>query len=95
MTRRKFSREFKEQAVRRVIENDLPVAEVARELGVNATLLHSWKTAYLSTPGSEGAPAPKETSEELVKRLRRENERLRQERDFLKKAVGFFSQNPE
>lgn len=92
---RKYSREFKEQAVRRVIEEDVSVAEVARELGVKPNLLHHWKADYLSVPRSEGAPAPKETPEELIKRLRRENERLRQERDFLKKAVGFFSQNPE
>lgn len=93
--RRKYTEEFKEQAVRRVIEEDLPVPEVAREIGVSSHLLYNWKAAYLSGPRSEGAPAPKETPEELIKRLRRENERLRQERDFLKKAVGFFSQNPE
>lgn len=93
--RRKYSREFKEQAVRRIIEEDRPVVEVARELGVAPGLLHHWRADYLAVPRSEGAPAPKESAEEQIKRLRRENERLRQERDFLKKAVGFFSQNPE
>ena len=95
MPRRRFSKEFRLQAVQRVIEEDRPVAEVARELGVPPTLLHNWKAAYLATPPAEGAPLPKETQEQLIRRLRRENERLRQERDFLKKAVGFFSQNPE
>ena len=92
--RRRFTREFKLQAIRRVIEEDRPVAEVAGELGITATLLHRWKSEYLLTASPE-APLPKETPEQEVRRLRRENERLRQERDFLKKAVGFFSQNPE
>jgi transposase len=91
--RRQYAKQFKLKAVQRVIEEDRPVAEVARELGISAGLLYNWKTEYLLAP-AEG-PLPKETSEEEVKRLRREVERLRQERDFLKKAVGFFSQNPD
>lgn len=90
---RRFSKEFKLRAVQRVVEEDRSVAEVARELGISVTLLYRWKADYLAVPG-EG-PLPKETADQEVKRLRRENERLRQERDFLKKAVGFFSQNPE
>lgn len=90
---RKFSKEFKLQAVQRVVEEDLTVAEVAREVGVSATLLHKWKSDYLAAP--QPGPLPKETTEQLVKRLRRENETLRMERDFLKKAVGFFSRDPE
>lgn len=91
---RRFSREFKLQAVQRVIEEEVTVAEVARELGVSSALLSKWKADYLAT-GPSDAPLPKETPDQLIKRLRTENERLRQERDFLKKAVGFFSQNPE
>ena len=92
--RRRFSKEFKQQAVQRVIEEDRSVAEVARELGVADGLLHRWKTEYLATAETTG-PLPKETPDQLIRRLRRENERLRLERDFLKKAVGFFSQSPE
>ncbi len=90
---RRFSKEFKLQAVQRVIEEDRPVAEVAREVGVAATLLHKWKADYLAAP--QPGPLPNETPEQLIRRLRRENETLRQERDFLKKAVGFFSRDPE
>ena len=90
---RRFSREFKLRAVQRTLEEDVPMAEVARELGVSPQLLYHWKAEYLRTP-PEG-PMPKETPEQQIRRLRAENERLRQERDFLKKAVGFFSQNPE
>jgi transposase len=91
--RRKFSREFKLQAVQRVIEEDRPLSEVARELGIAAGLLTSLKADYLAAPAP--GPLPRETPEQELKRLRRDNERLRQERDFLKKAVGFFAQNPE
>lgn len=77
-----------------VLEEERPAAEVARELGVSVNLLYRWKAEYLAAPAASG-PLPKETPEQEVRRLRRENERLRQERDFLKKAVGFFSQNPE
>ena len=93
MSRRKFTREFKLQAVQRVIDEERPVSEVARELGIHPGLLSTWKAEYLATP--QPGPLPKETPEQELKRLRRDNERLRQERDFLKKAVGFFSQNPE
>ena len=56
---RKFSREFKLQAVQRVIEEDRSIAEVARELGVNPNSLQRWKQEYLlqDHPG----PLPKET----------------------------------
>lgn len=91
--RRRYTKEFKLQAIERVIEEDRPVAEVARELGISPNLLSKWKAEYLIAPSN--GPLPKETPEQEVRRLRKENERLRQERDFLKKAVGFFSQNPE
>lgn len=93
MARRRFTKEFKLQAVQRVIEEDRPLTEVARELGIGVALLSVWKSDYLAAP--QPGPLPKETADQELRRLRRDNERLRQERDFLKKAVGFFSQNPE
>lgn len=90
---RRFSKEFKLQAVQRVIEEDRPLSEVARELGISPSQLHHWKADYLASP--QPGPLPKETPEQELRRLRRDNERLRQERDFLKKAVGFFSQDQE
>jgi transposase len=81
------------QAVQRVIEEDRSIAEVARELGISPNALQRWKQEYLlqEHPG----PLPKETAEQELRRLRRDNERLRQERDFLKEAVGFFAHDPE
>ena len=93
MERRKFSREFKLQAVQRVVEEDRTIVDVARELGISANSLQRWKQEYLLQ--EEPGPLPKETPEQELRRLRRDNERLRQERDFLKKAVGFFAHEPE
>lgn len=92
--RKRYTKQFKLQAVQMALEEERPVTEVARELGVPVNLLYRWKADYLATPDPQG-PAAKESPDQEIRRLRRENERLRQERDFLKKAVGFFSQNPE
>lgn len=95
-SRRQFSREFKLEAVRLATAGDRSVAEVARELGVNAEVLRSWKRQMAK---SDGAPAQdvfpgngKLTSaDEELRRLRRENAVLREERDILKKATVFFA----
>ena len=84
--RRKFDQEFKEGAVRIVRETGRPVAQVARELGINAGTLGNWvnverRRRELGNGGlSEGERA------ELV-RLRRENAELAMERDVLKRSV--------
>lgn len=89
----RYPQEFKLQAVRRCLEQERPIAEIARELGIHANLLYRWKAEYLTQ--NEPDKLPGETPEEEIRRLRRELERVRQERDFLKKAVGFFAQHPE
>ena len=91
--RRKFSREFRLEAVRRVVEEDRPLSEVARELGLSPGLLSHWKADYLISEKPQ--LLPHETPEQEVRRLRHELERVRQERDFLKKAAAFFARQPE
>jgi transposase len=90
--RRAYSREFKVEAVKLVTEKGYSVAEAARSLGVHETLLRSWKQALAERgeqafPGQGHPPA----FEEELRRLRAENQRLRQERDILKKAAAFFA----
>ncbi len=90
--RRKFSREFKIEAVRLITEGGQSIAETARELGVNASLLGRWKQQL--TENSEQAFPGKgrmKPLEEEVRRLQRDLKRVRQERDFLKKATAFFA----
>ena len=94
--RRQFTREFKLEAVRLVVEDKRAVAEVARQLGIRADMLRSWKRqlegrAGLSAEESFPGKGRAASADEEVRRLRREVERLRQERDFLKKAAAYFA----
>ena len=90
--RRRHSREFKLEAVKLAKESELSVAEVARELGVNPQTLHNWiKQAESESPTSVFRGKGKRTAEEEeLWRLRQELERVKQERDFLKKAAAYF-----
>lgn len=85
--RRQFSREFKEEAVRLLAESGRPLTHVARELALRPEQLREWRRQF-----GTSAPAPPPSSEaEELRRLRRELELTRQERDFLKKAAAFFA----
>ena len=95
---RTFSAEFKREAVRRMRERraeDVPLAQIGRELDVRPNLLWAW-ARQLDGKGTGrvdgvSAPAAGETLEDEVRRLRRENAMLRQEREFAKKAAAFFA----
>lgn len=89
--RRVFSDEFKREAVRLANEraDGVSYAKVARDLDVRPSVLVSWVKAQRP---SSGAPATRrETVQQELRRLRREVEELRQERDFAKKAAAFFA----
>jgi transposase len=86
--RRKFTNEFKLEAVRLAERGDVPVAQVARELGLNETVLRRWMGLYGKRAGVNRMTP--EEHEELI-RLRREVRRVTEERDILKKAVSIFS----
>ena len=90
--RRAFSVEFKSEAVRRVGERrrqGVTVAQVGRELGVRAEMLRRWERQLGgATPGAVRAAGDLEAE---VRRLPRENDVLRQENAFAKKAAGYFA----
>lgn len=90
--RRQFSQEFKLEAVQMVVDQGRDLYEVADELGVRSDMLRKWKRKF-EEDGSEAFPGSGRLrpEEEEVRRLRRENERLRMERDILKKAVAICS----
>lgn len=83
--RRRFSEEFKREAVRLAFESGRRVTEVARELDVRPDMLRRWRK-QLSGAGSRPS-----TSEVEVTRLQRELREVREERDILKKALAIFS----
>jgi transposase len=90
--RRKYTSEFKVEAVKLITEKGYSIAEAARSLDIGETLLRSWKVAFQDQgdqafPGNGRLPAV----EEELRRLRAENKRLLMEREILKKAAAFFA----
>ena len=90
--RRTNTSQFKREAVELVEREGLSVAEAARRLGVNQTLLRSWKLKFREQGDQAFPGAGQRTAiEEEVRQLREENARLKMERDILKKATAFFA----
>ena len=92
--RRKFSAQFKAEAVQMVIETGKPIAEVARDLGIHDGTLGNWvHTWRRQNPEPDQPLSPLERAR--VKELEDENRRLRMENEFLKKAAAFFARTPQ
>ena len=89
---RTFSKEFKLEAVRLVQSSGKSQVQVARELGIADSTLHHWCKEF-AQQGSGAFPGSghQTTEQEEVRRLKRELEVTRQERDILKKALAIFS----
>lgn len=90
--RKKYDRQFKIDAVYMVINGERTVAEVARELGITADVLYRWRRE-LNGEKTEAFPGKGRLGpqEEELRRLRRELEQAKEDREILKKALGFFS----
>ncbi|HSA84666.1 MAG TPA: transposase [Nitrospira sp.] len=86
-TRRRYTDEFKAEAVRLVRDSARPVAQVARDLGIADHLLVEQPQAESQSHTRES----RRTEQEELMRLRRENMMLKQVRDFLKRAAAFFA----
>lgn len=90
--RRRFSVEFKREAVQLVESQGLSVAEAARRLDVCENLLRKWRQQFGEVAGSAPARTLQQTALEAEnRRLRAENARLLMEREILKKATAFFA----
>jgi transposase len=92
--RQRFSKEFKLEAVQLLKQSGRPAAEIARELGIPRNRLYKW-AADLDTNGAGAFPGSGRVvgTEDEVVRLRRENARLKEERDILKKAAAYFAKD--
>lgn len=84
-----YTLEFKQSSAKLAAESDQPIAETAKELGIKETTLYGWVAKY-SSKAKQGMRAKDEAEQEL-KQLRKENARLKQERDILKKAMAYLA----
>jgi len=89
--RRRYSAEFKAEAVRLVMDTDESIGHIARDLGVSEPSLRTWVEAARPQPKK---PLTDDERSELV-RLRRDIRRVEMERDILKKATAFFARQSE
>ncbi len=88
MKKRSHSKEFKEESVK--LTETMPLTHVARDLGINASLLTKWKSQLQTNP--DNAFTGKGTPEqEEIKRLKKELYEVTMQREILKKAVAIFS----
>ena len=89
-TRKKYSKEFKIQAVRMLEEGEKSGHEIEVELGIGAGQVYRWRK-QLQADGEQAFPGNGKARDEELARLRKENRDLREERDILRKAVAIFS----
>jgi transposase len=94
--KRSYDKEFKREAVRLVVEEGQKASEIERNLGVTPTLVSRWvreisEDPEYAFPGKGRLKAP----DDEIRKLQRDNKRLRRERDILKKAVAIFSKEPD
>ena len=95
MERKRYSAEFKREAVKLASQPGMVKRQVAQELGIHENLLRTWIRQFAAgkwetTPGK----ALKSDQQQELERLRRELKRVTTERDILKKAVGYFAKEP-
>ncbi len=90
--RKDFSPEFKQEAVRLLDAGEKPPADLARELGVRRNQLYKWKEE-VTKHGADAFPGMgrRSAAKDEVVRLRKELERVKEERDILKKAAAYFA----
>lgn len=91
MKRRRYSPEFKDEAVRLALEEGVSVKEAASDLGIGQSNLQKWIRDYKNRQEANGGEAMSEANVAELKQLRKDNHRLRMERDLLKKATAFFA----
>lgn len=88
--RQRYSREFKLEAVRLLEAGQKPAADLARELGVARNKLYRWQKE-ITQRGPEAFPGTGRRSAKEMDELRRENARLKEENEILKKAATYFA----
>ena len=91
--RRGFDEQFRREAVRLVESGTMPIVDVARQLGIHLETLRNWRRQATERAAEGRSDATVPSLEEENRRLRRENARLLEEREILKKATAFFAKD--
>ena len=94
MSSQRFAPEFKDEAVRQIVERGYKVAEVAERLGVSTNSLYQWVKAVRPDKTEQNTAELVEAKSEILK-LRAQLRRTEEERDILKKAARYFAGQPE
>ena len=92
-SRKRFSREFKLEAVRRSLESGKTASGVARELDIKPHMLYKWREEFDRSQENAFPGKGHKNPHNEIDRLRRENRRLKEERDILKKSLIFFAKD--
>jgi len=92
--RRKYSEEYKREAVSLALQPDASIAEVARSLGINSGNLHRWIKEY-QTPDTKAFTGNGNPRDEELAKLKRELAQVKKERDFLREAAAYFAKHPK
>ncbi|UAC47184.1 transposase [Bacillus aquiflavi] len=90
---RQFDEAFKIETVKYISENNKPIAQVAREVGVNANTLHGWMKKYVQKPEIKAVQTFSSEAAEL-RALQKEIRDLKEENEILKKAMHYFAKSP-
>ena len=94
MGSQRYAPEFKDEAVRQIVERGYTVAEVSARLGVSAHSLYKWVKAVRPDKSTENEKELFDAKSEVL-RLRAQLRRTEEERDILKKAARYFANHPE
>jgi transposase-like protein len=92
--RKKYTQEYKDEAVELVISSGRPIVEIARDLGINEATLGGWVSKAKESGKVKEKPLGTDERARL-KELEEENRRLKMERDFLKKAAAWFARESQ
>lgn len=94
LNRRKFSPEYRDEAVKMVIDGSRPIVQVARELGINEGTLGNWVSRY-RRDHADDEPALDVSERARLREVERQLRDVKMENEFLKKAAAYFAQNPQ
>lgn len=95
VVRRKFSAEFKSEAVKLARQTGVSISAVARDLGVHESILRRWIQDASPAAKVKQFHTDADSLAQEVSRLRKENAQLKMERDIIKKALGYFAKDPQ